>query len=150
MTTKTIYVKNREDLERKKKYIWGIFIEFCGNEFCLKISDVLRNYQQNAKMWPMLTDISLHREFHGSRRSTMEWKTILMSAWMTVEHAMQPDIYKGLEGEVVVLNELKTSQLSKRDFCCFIEYIYYQGSEFGVVWSEKAVTAYDTYKEIYN
>ena len=146
---KTFYIKDRRDLESKKKAIWSAMLDYCVAPFCLKLTDIIRTYEQNAKMWPMLTDISEQREFNSKLRSTNEWKTILMSAWMTAVKKMVPNIHIGLEGEVLVLNEFKTSAMSKKDFCDFIEYIYYFGSENDVKWSEKACNAYDTYKEIY-
>ena len=141
------HIENRADLEKKKKEIWSALCEYAENEFCLRLTDLIRSFLQNKKMWPMLRDFAKQKDFNGEKISTDDWKKILMSAWLVVEKDIRADIVQGLEREVVVLSGYKTSELGKKDFISFIEYLYYQGTEFNIKWSEPAQKAYDTYRE---
>ena len=48
----------------------------------------------------------------------------------------------GINGEVVNLN-YSTSELNRDQFSEFIELIYSQGTEWGIVWSDPALKAYE-------
>lgn len=145
---KVFYIKDRADLERQKKMIWRVLVEIAVKPFCINITDVIRNHVQNRKMWPMLADISKQKKFNGELISTECWKHLIVSGWLIVEKQETPKVFMGIEGEVVTFNTYSTSRMGKKDFCCLIEYIYAYGSTAGVVWSEKASEAYDSYKEV--
>lgn len=95
-----------------------------------------RNLDQNAKLWPMLTDISRQCDavIDGvAQKATPEdWKDILTAAMRSHQRVAQ-----GVDGGVVFLG-MRTSKMRKAQFSELIELILAFGAERGVVWSEKS------------
>lgn len=142
-----IEIKDRAELAKKWQMIREAILAFVDSGGgALQLLRDLRNLKQNEKMWPMLNDFAEQTQWAGAKRSKEDWKVILLSAWRVAEYGENPNIIPGLEGEIVALS-YRTSKLSKKDFCSFIEYIYWQGSQFKIRWSEKAAAAYDSYPE---
>ena len=88
-----------------------------------------RTAEQNAKLWPMLTDVSKQVEWYGQMLSPEDWKHVFTSA------LLKQRAVPGIDGGIVVLGQ-STSRMSKRMFSDLIELIYAFGAEHGVVWSE--------------
>ena len=142
-----IEIRDRNDLAMKWQMIREMILAFVDSGGgALQLIRDLRSLKQNAKMWPMLQDFEKQARWAGAARSKEDWKIILLSAWRVAERQENPRLITGLEGEVVALG-YRTSKLSKKDFCSFIEYIYWQGSQFKIQWSEKSLAAYDSYPE---
>lgn len=97
-----------------------------------------RSSDQNAKLWPMLRDISRQVVWHGERLTEEEWKDVL-TAGIRRQKAVP-----GIEGGFVVLGA-HTSGMSRELFSELIEFAYWFGGEQGVEWSEPARTAWDEY-----
>lgn len=95
----------------------------------LTIAEPGRTTSQNAKLWPMLTDVSLAQP-EGRVMSTDNWKTCFLSA-LGHEIAWA----EGLLGEPLPLG-FRSSKLSKRQFADLITFIYQWSDERGVTWSE--------------
>jgi hypothetical protein len=72
----------------------------------------------------------------GKKWKAEEWKCFLVSAFNDEVPAI------GLRGEPVSLG-LSTSKIGKRRFSDFIEFIYSEGSEMGVKWSEPSLAYYE-------
>lgn len=111
---------------RAKLHAWiaraplGMLVEFRENK---------RTLEQNAKLWPMLTDISLQLTWHGMKYPPEDWKDYLMhqlrgGRWMPAE-----------EGGMVPVG-FRTSELTKEEFSGLIEVAYAFGARQGVEWSE--------------
>lgn len=98
-----------------------------------------RTLDQNAKMWPMLTDIARQVEWHGLKLSPEDWKDIL-TASLRKQRAVP-----GIDGGFVVLG-MSTSKMGKELFSDLIELMYAFGAEHDVVWSEKAKKTYEKYR----
>lgn len=98
-----------------------------------------RSLDQNAKLWPMLTDVSEQVEWYGQFLSKEDWKDILSAAWK------KQKAVPGIEGGFVVLG-IRTREMSKEEFSELIELIYAFGAEHKVVWSERAKEAYQQYR----
>ena len=104
-----------------------------------------RTASQNSKLWPMLGDIAQQVVWPVNGRigliSKEDWKDIL-----SAELKHEQRIAQGISGGFVMLG-LRTSKMKKREFADLIEVIYAFGSSHGVVWSEKANSAYQLYRE---
>jgi len=100
----------------------------------------LRTLQQNAKLWPMLTDISKQVKLFDVKHDPETWKHIITAAWRDQEFV------RGIGGKVVVL-PVRTSKLRKGEFAELIEAIYSYGDDQRVRWSEPALQAYEQYRE---
>lgn len=91
----------------------------------------IRTRDQNAKLWPLLDDISRQVVWYGSRYSKEDWKDILTAGWRKQE------VVPGIDGGFVVLGH-RTSKMNKAQMSELIEFIYAFGSGHEVKWSEKA------------
>lgn len=103
--------------------------------------DRKRTVSQNAKLWPMLTDVSKqidwpHTDEVGNwkigKMPPMPWKAVLTAAFEKTTTMAQ-----GWEGGTVMVGA-STSNYGVRKFAEFIEFIYACGSEREVKWSEKS------------
>lgn len=99
-----------------------------------------RTDEQNDKQWPMLRDISIQVEWFGQKHSPEDWKDILSAAWKGQK------LVPGVNGGFVALG-VRTSRISKEEFSEYIESIYAFGAERSVVWSDKALEAFEKYGE---
>lgn len=100
----------------------------------------LRTLAQNAKLWPMLTDISKQVIWFNQKHDPETWKHIISAAWRAQVFV------QGIGGTLVVL-PVRTSKLRKAEFAELIEAIYAFGDEKGVRWSDPALKAYEQYRE---
>jgi len=115
------------------------------NDAQVKISDVLRSLDQNAKQWPMLRDIAavVPMTINGvpQRASEEDWKAVLSAAFVQeVRFAQNPC------GPGLIALGVSTSGFTKKEFSDYIEFLYAFGSERSVTWSEKAEDTYRTYR----
>lgn len=95
-----------------------------------------RTLDQNAKLWPMVSDVAAQVEWHGQHLSREEWKDVFTAS------LKRQKVVPGLDGEFVVVGG-GSSKLTVGEFSQLIELIYAFGSERDVVWSEPAKDAYE-------
>jgi hypothetical protein len=86
-----------------------------------------RSLDQNALLWPLLTELSNQVEWYGNKLTPEEWKD-LMTAGLKKQKAVP-----GIDGGFVVIGA-HTSKMSKTEFRDLIELVYSFGSERGVTW----------------
>lgn len=103
--------------------------------------DAKRTLSQNAKMWPMLTDISRQvdwphtntaGEWRIAKMPPMSWKAVLTAAF-----EKEMSMAQGWEGGTVMVGA-STSNYGIRKMAEFIEFLYAAGSAKSVVWSERS------------
>jgi len=117
-----------------------------GRDFMVVIDEVKRTLDQNAAMWPALTDICRQvplviTQRDGSTRAATpyDWKDILTAAFEE-----ETEWAPGLRGGIVMLGA-RTSQYGKRKMGDFLTFVRAEGNDRGVVWSEKARDKFDEY-----
>jgi hypothetical protein len=93
------------------------------------IKPATRTLDQNAKLWPMLEDVSRQVEWYGQHLTKEEWKDVF-SAALKKQKAVP-----GIDGGFVVCGQ-STSKMSKAEFSDLVELIYAFGAQHGVAWSE--------------
>jgi hypothetical protein len=86
-----------------------------------------RNLEQNALLWPLLTEVSRKVEWYGTKLNEWEWKDVFTSA------LKKSKVVPGIDGGFVVCGQ-STSKMSKADFSELIELIYAFGTQHGVDW----------------
>jgi hypothetical protein len=101
------------------------------DDAALIVSEPRRTLDQNAKLWPMLGDISEQVEWHGQRLKDHEWKDVFTAALKRYR------AIPGIDGGIVLLG-MRTSRMTKSELSDLIESIYAFGSDHEVVWSEPA------------
>jgi hypothetical protein len=99
-----------------------------------------RSLDQNAKLWPMLSDVSRQVDWYGLALQEEDWKHIF-TASLKKQRAVP-----GIDGGFVVLG-VSTRKLRKKEFSDLIEIIYAFGAEHQVSWSEPALLAYEKWSE---
>lgn len=98
--------------------------------YAVTISEPTRSLDQNAKLWPMLADVSGQVAWYGRKLKPDDWKDIFTAS------LRKPDVVPGIDpGTVVVLGQ-RTSRMGKREFADLVELIYAFGAEHDVQWSE--------------
>ena len=95
-----------------------------------EFKDATRTLEQNAKMWPMLEDISKQVEWYKNWLSREEWKDFFSAI------ILKQKVVPNMEGTGFIAVGGRTSKMSKKMFSEMIELIYAFGSEHGVVWSD--------------
>lgn len=116
------------------------------SEVMVAISDVVRSLDQNAAMWPALTDICrqvplvVFRKDGTTREATAyDWKDVLTAAFEE-----ETEWTPGLRGGVVMLGA-RTSKYGKKKMRDFLTFVRAEGNERGVQWSEKAKDKFDEF-----
>jgi len=112
--------------------------------------DIKRTSDQNRKMWPMLTDISKQKPWPHTRGGEwvidimppMAWKAVLTAAF---EKELQ--MAQGIGGGTVMVGA-STSNYGLHKFSELIEFLYSQGAEWKIVWSEKSEENFKTIREV--
>lgn len=100
--------------------------------YIIAISEATRTLKQNAKLWPMLTDVSNQVLWDGQRMSKDEWKD-----WFTAA-LKQQRMVRGMEPGTIVFVGTSTSSMGKREFSDLIEVMYLFGANNNVDWSENS------------
>jgi hypothetical protein len=95
-----------------------------------KVTQETRSLDQNALLWPLLTDISQQVEWYGRRLTQYEWKDVFSAS------LRKSKVVPGLDGGFVVLGQ-RTSVMPKHEFSELIDLIYAFGAEHGVKFEEK-------------
>ncbi len=91
-----------------------------------------RSLPQNDRMWAMLTDIQTHMErTRGIKQSVNDWKCVFLSAW-----GKEVRFLPSLDGTSVVPVPLSSSDLTKEEMTDFIDFIFKEGAERGVVFHD--------------
>ena len=96
----------------------------------VEIKPPTRSLEQNALLWPLLTELAQQIEWYGQKLTTAEWKDI-MTAGLKKQRAVP-----GIDGGFVVIGA-HTSKMSKAEFSDLVELIFSFGAEHGVKWPER-------------
>lgn len=107
--------------------------------YMVEIKPPVRNTDQNAKLWAMLSDVSRQVIYHSKMLSPEDWKSLFTGSLRGFE--LMPSVNGG---GFVMLGE-STSTMSKKRFAELIEMIYAFGSENNVIWSEKSIDGFERY-----
>ena len=104
-------------------------IEKAPADYLCRIEPPKRTKEQNDKLWPMLTDISVQKP-QGRRMTPDQWKAVFMQAC-----GYEVQFLNGLDGQPFPAG-FRSSRLSKAQMSELIEFIQAWGDENGVRWTE--------------
>tara|TARA_R110000772_G_scaffold118093_1_gene223700 strand:+ start:337 stop:774 length:438 start_codon:yes stop_codon:yes gene_type:complete len=135
-TIKTVQEAN----EAIKWVLVSIIKGLAGGAVVVTLGREQRTKDQNAKLWPMLTDISGHVVWYEKKHSADVWKDIITGSFLGGEFV--PNI----DGTGFVVVGLSTRKMKKPEFSNLIEYIYAFGADQQVIWSEKSNEAFEQYR----
>lgn len=97
----------------------------------VSIGEPTRSLDQNAYLWPLLTEISAQVDWYGQKLTADEWKDVF-SAALKKQKAVP-----GIDGGFVVCGQ-STSRMSKREFSDLLELIHAFAAERGVMFRQAA------------
>jgi len=112
-------------------------------ELELKACTPSKTYIQRQKYHAMIGDIARQVEFDGKRYDSEVWKAKLIDQF---EHEIKQSgdslrhpsrMVLSMDGQRVVTVRPSSEGFTKSEANLFIEYLYQQGADLGVVWSEK-------------
>ena len=95
----------------------------------MRIEPPKRTLDQNAKLWAMLTDISVAKP-EGRKHTPDDWKAIFMNAC-----GWEVQFVEGLDGRPFPRG-FRSSQMSKAQMADLINFIQAYGDQHGVRWSD--------------
>jgi len=107
--------------------------------YIVTIDEEVRTSNQNAKLWPMLTDLHNQANLYGQMLSKDEWKDFATATLK--KHRFVPD----LDGTGFIAVGYSTSKMNKSKFSDLLECIYMIGARLGVEWSEPALEVINEY-----
>ena len=132
-------IENKETLRDVMMRVWeAVNKGIEQGPVVVELGRVKRSLDQNAKMWPMLQDLSHQKEWAGAMRSPDDWKDIATA------HFEKQSLIPGIDGSFIALGA-RTREYDKKKFSEFIELLYWIGQEYEIKWSEKALAAYEEY-----
>lgn len=94
--------------------------------YAVTIGERTRSLDQNAALWPALTEISHQVDWYGNKLTPEEWKDVF-SASLRKQKAVP-----GLDGGFVVCGQ-RTSKMGKREFGDLLTLIHAFAAERGVI-----------------
>jgi hypothetical protein len=109
-------------------------IEAVPDGWICRVTDATRSLDQNAKLWPLLTDISSQVIWYGQRLNPDDWKSVFTAA------LKKSRVVPGLDGGFVVCGQ-STSGMGKAEFSELLDLIMAFGAEHEVEWSEHEIAS---------
>lgn len=98
--------------------------------FVASVQEIRRTLDQNAKLWAMLSDVSVSKP-EGRRHTPEDWKAIFMSAC-----GWEVQFIEGLDGRPFP-SGFRSSRMTKAQMADLIEFITEYGSRHGVKWTDE-------------
>ncbi|MBA3755581.1 MAG: recombination protein NinB [Nitrosomonas sp.] len=108
--------------------------------YVVMIKEKTRTLAQNAKMWPMLDDISTQVEWYKNWLTEEEWKDFFSAI------ILKQKVVPNMEGSGFIAVGGSTSKMGKKMFSDLIELMYAFGAEHNVKWSEKSKVIFEQYR----
>lgn len=99
--------------------------------YVVTIAERTRSLDQNAALWPALTEVSEQVDWYGQKLTPEEWKDVFSAA------LKKQKVVPGLDGGFVVCGQ-RTSRMGKREFSDLLELVHAFGAERGVRFSDRA------------
>lgn len=93
-----------------------------------RITEPTRSLEQNALLWPLLTDVASQVDWYGQKLTEWDWKDVFTAALKKAK------VVPGLDGGFVVCG-LSSSRMGKEEFSELIDLIKAFGAEHNVKWS---------------
>lgn len=105
-------------------------IDTAPDGWVMRLSEPTRSLDQNARMWVMLTDLSVQK-VGGIVATPEDWKALVMhAAGFECQHM------EGLDGRPFPVG-FRSSRLTVKQMSALIDWMLAYGAEQGVVWSEE-------------
>lgn len=84
--------------------------------YAVEVKEKTRSLDQNAMLWPLLTEVSNTVDWYGNKLTKEEWKDVFTAA------LKKQKVVPGIDGGFVVVGQ-STSKMGKGEFSALIELI---------------------------
>jgi len=153
--SKSITIRDESTMRGIMLRVWELVKHMIeGGPVAITITRPSRSAEMNKKFHAMIRDIAQQVTFFGKRRYDAEvWKALLVDQFEQEKAAMgEPLSHPGqlitsMDGQRTITVRPSTTKFRKAEASEFIEFLYQQGSEMGVNWSEPALAIYAEYRE---
>jgi len=152
---KTIRIEKPSDLRFQMGIAWNVAKEAIQTAgIVVEIKRYNKSREQEKKFHAMINDFARQITFYGNKRHKQDiWKALLVEQFAQEKKLLgdplrhQGKTITSLDGLRVITVRPSTTQFLVAEAADFIEYLYQQGTEMGVVFSDRAMAAYNEYKE---
>ena len=152
---KQITIKTEDQQRPVMLRVWQLVTEMIkGGPVVITLSRESKNRLQEKKYHALINDIAKQITFYGNKRYAPEvWKAKLVEQF---DHEMKQmgtplrkpgRVIPSLDGMRTITVRPSTTGFLKHEAAAFIEYLYAQGCDMGVEWSEPALAVYAEYRE---
>jgi hypothetical protein len=153
---KSITIKSPENKKSIMVMVWDMVGEMIkGGPVVITLMRESKSRDMEKKYHAMIRDISNQISFFGKKKYSADvWKALLvdqferekLSLGESLSHPGQT--ITSMDGQRQVTIRPSTTKFRKSEGAEFIEFLYMQGSEMGVAWSEPALKVYAEYMEL--
>ena len=105
-------------------------IQAAPDGWVVRISEPTRSLEQNALLWPLLTELEQQVDWYGKKLTADDWKD------MFTAQMKKAKIVPAIDGKGFVACGLRSSHMTKAEFSDLLEMIYAFGAEHDVKWRE--------------
>lgn len=98
--------------------------------YIVEIKPATRTLDQNALLWPLLSELSKQVDWYGQKLTADEWKAVMTAG------LKRDKIVPGIDGGFVVLG-MSTSKMSKQTFSELLELVYAFGAQRNVRFNDE-------------
>lgn len=152
---KTFRIDKPEDLRFQMGLAWNCALEAIkGGGIVVEIKRYNKSREQEKKFHAMLQDFAKQITFFGNKKHKLDvWKALFVEQFAEEKRLLgdplrhQGQTITSLDGQRVITVRPSTTQFLVAEAAEFIEYLYQQGAEMNVVFSDRALAAYNEYKE---
>lgn len=152
---KTIIIKTSEHQRSVMLRVWQMVTELIkGGPVVVTLTRESKSREAEKKYHAMIRDIAEQVTFFGTKKYAPEiWKALLVDQFEQEKLAMgEPLTHPGqlitsMDGRRTITVRPSTTQFRKHEAAEFIEFLYAQGCEMKVNWSEPALAVYAEYRE---
>ncbi|MET4160501.1 hypothetical protein ABIE61_000315 [Marinobacterium sp. MBR-111] len=157
MSESQVVITSPDSLRDRMMRVWELVNQAvrAGGSVAVTIGKPNKSRDQERKYHAMIGDIAKQVTFYGTKRHSAEvWKALLVEMFERERQAMGEPLRKpgrlvpSLDGERMVSLRPSTRDFSVQEGRDFIEFLYAQGVEMGVDWSEPALRVYEQYREV--
>lgn len=155
MSDRTLTIPDKARLRPVMLRAWELVCKGIeGGAVVVTLSREGKSRAQERHYHALINDIAKQITFFGNKRYTPEvWKALLVDQFEQEMQAMGTPLGKpgrvvtSMDGRRTITVRPSTKDFRKHEAAAFIEFLYAQGVDMGVVWSDSALEIYDHYQE---
>lgn len=151
---KEFYIAAGSDPRNVMVTVWNLVCSaIAGGALIVTVMRESKSRAQEKKFHAMIGDIANQVRVFGKQYSAEIWKALLVDSFeQDKRESGEPLTHPGrlvpsMDGGRLVSIRPSTTKFRKTEAVEFIEFLYCQGNEMGVAWSEPALLAYREYAD---